>query len=57
MPEIGLKIILVEIALEMFETATKRQREWISPESEYTGFACMSWKGALPRRFLIGLMY
>jgi hypothetical protein len=34
MPEIGLKIILVEIALEMFEIAAKRQRERLDPEPE-----------------------
>jgi hypothetical protein len=34
MLEIGLKIILVEMALEMFETAAKRQCERIDPEPE-----------------------
>jgi hypothetical protein len=34
MPEIGVKIILVEIALEMFEFAAKRKGERIDPEAE-----------------------
>jgi hypothetical protein len=34
MPEIGLKIILVEPALEMLETAAKRKGERIDSELE-----------------------
>ena len=34
MLEIGLKIILVELAFEMFQIAAKRQRQRIDPELE-----------------------
>ena len=34
MPEIGLKIIPVEIALEMFEIAAKRKGQRIDPALE-----------------------
>jgi len=37
MPEIGLEIILVENALEMFEIAAKGQGDRIDPEPECAG--------------------
>ena len=56
MPEIGLKIALVELAFEMFQIAAKRQGQRIDPEPKGTGCPCMFGVGVLPGWYLMCLI-